>query len=168
MTRSLGAIAGGLSVADEAMVCRYNMLFYPGEKLLSVSDKLLDELKATQASVAPSRPYVPEPVITDAPPSTTGPSPVAAPVYAGARTTKAMDDALFSAAGRLQGRGTDRRRMILIVSDGRNEPRVITRMTLKRLGNRETPQRLINGLPDGSSSRSYFKTLRKVIMKQAI
>src|SRR5262249_10840407 len=65
MARSLGAIAGGLSVADEAMVCRFDMLFYPGEKFMSVSDKLLDELKATQAWVSPPPPYIPESVITD-------------------------------------------------------------------------------------------------------
>ena len=123
MARSLGAIAGGLSVADEAMVCRYDMLFYPGEKFMSVSGKLFDELKTTQASVAPSPPYIPQPVISDAA-STSGPPPVAAPTYAGDRTTKALDDALFSAAGLLQDRGIDRRKIILVVSDGRNEPKL--------------------------------------------
>jgi len=123
MAKSLGAIAGGLSVADEAMVCHYDMLFYPGEKFTSVSSRLIDELKATQAVVAPSPPYIPDPLVTDAA-STSGPPPLAAPTYAGARTTKAMDDALFSAAELLQGRGSDRRRIILIVSDGRNEPKL--------------------------------------------
>src|SRR5262249_27527226 len=123
MARSLGAIAGGLSVADEAMVCRFDMLFYPGEKFMSVSDKLLDELKATQAWVSPPPPYIPESVITDAA-STSGPPPVAAPTYAGGRTTKALDDALFSATGLLRGRDTDRRKIILVVSDGRNEPKL--------------------------------------------
>ncbi len=123
MAKSLGAIAGGLSVADEAMVCRYDMHFYPGEKFTSVSDNLIDELKTTQAAVAPPPPYIPEPLITDSA-STSGPPPLAAPTYAGARTTKAMDDALFSAAELLQGRGRDRRRIILIVSDGRNEPKL--------------------------------------------
>ena len=123
MAKSLGAIAGGLSVADEAMVCHYDVLFYPGEKFTSVSSNLIDELKATQAAVAPSPPYIPDPVVTDAA-STSGPPPLAAPTYAGARTTKAMDDALFSAAELLQVRGSDRRRIILIVSDGRNEPKL--------------------------------------------
>jgi VWFA-related protein len=123
MAKSLGAIAGGLSVADEAMVCQYDMLFYPGEKFASVSSNLIDELKATQAAVAPSPPYIPDPLITDAA-STSGPPPLGAPTYAGARTTKAMDDALFSSAGLLQGRGSDRRRIILIVSDGRNEAKL--------------------------------------------
>jgi Ca-activated chloride channel homolog len=123
MAKSLGAIAGGLSVADEAMVCHYDMLFYPGEKFASVSSNLIDELKATQAAVAPSLPYIPDPLVTDAA-STSGPPLLAAPTYAGARTTKAMDDAIFSAAELLQGRGSDRRRIILIVSDGRNEPKL--------------------------------------------
>jgi Ca-activated chloride channel homolog len=123
MAKSLGAIAGGLSVADEAMVCHYDMLFYPGEKFTSVSSNLIDELKATQAAVAPSPPYIPDPLVIDAA-STSGPPPLAAPTYAGARTTKAMDDALFSAAELLQDRGSDRRRIILIVSDGRNEPKL--------------------------------------------
>jgi Ca-activated chloride channel homolog len=123
MAKSLGAIAGGLSVADEAMVCHYDVLFYPGEKFTSVSSNLIDEIKATQAAVAPSPPYIPEPLITDAA-STSGPPPLAAPTYAGARTTKAMDDALFSSAGLLQSRGSDRRRIILIVSDGGNEPKL--------------------------------------------
>jgi hypothetical protein len=101
MAKSLGAIAGGLSVADEAMVCHYDVLFYPGEKFTSVSSNLIDELKATQAAVAPSPPYIPDPPITDAA-STSGPPPLAAPTYAGARTTKAMDDALFSSAGLLR------------------------------------------------------------------
>jgi VWFA-related protein len=123
MAKSLGAIAGALSVADEAMVCHYDMLFYPGAQFTSVSDSLVDELKVTQAAVAPPPPYTPEPLITD-PKSTSGSPPLAAPTYAGARTTKAMDDALFSAAELLQARGSDRRKMILIVSDGRNEPKL--------------------------------------------
>jgi VWFA-related protein len=123
MTKSLRAIAGGLSVADEAMVCRYDMLFYPGEKFTSVSDNLIDELKTTQAAVAPPPPYIPDPLITDAK-STSGPPPLAAPTYAGSRPSKAMDDALYSAAELLQDRGGDRRRVILIVSDGLNEPKL--------------------------------------------
>ena len=123
MAKSLGAIAGALSVGDEAMVCHYDMLFYPGANFTSVSDNLVDELKVTQAAVAPAPPHIPEPLITD-PKSTSGPPPLAAPTYAGARTTKAMDDALFSAVELLQGRGSDRRKIILIVSDGRNEPKL--------------------------------------------
>jgi Ca-activated chloride channel family protein len=123
MAKSLGAIAGGLSTADEAMVCHYDVLFYPGEKFTNVSSNLMDELKATQAAVTPSPPYIPEPLPTG-PSSTTGPPPIAAPTYAGSRPTKAMDDAIYSAAKLLQDRGGDRRKVILIASDGLNEPKL--------------------------------------------
>jgi len=65
MTKSLGAIAGGMSVADEAMVCRYDMLFYPGDKFTSVSGNLMDALKATQSAASPSPQYIPQPLNTD-------------------------------------------------------------------------------------------------------
>jgi VWFA-related protein len=123
MAKSLRAITGGLSVVDEAMVCHYDMLFYPGDKFTSVSGNLIDQLKATQAAVAPSPQYLPPPVVTDAA-STTGPPPIAAPIHAGSRPSKAMDDAIYSAAELLQDRGSDRRKVILIVSDGLNEPKL--------------------------------------------
>jgi VWFA-related protein len=123
LAKSLKAVVGGLSVADEAMVCHYDMLFYPGEKFSSVSGDLLDELKDTQAAVTPSPPYIPQPVIS-APRTTTGPPPIAAPVYAGSRPSKAMDDALYSSVELLQNRGADRRKVILIISDGLNEPKL--------------------------------------------
>jgi Ca-activated chloride channel homolog len=123
MTKSLVAIAGGLSATDEAMVCRYDMLFYPGDKFTSVSGNLIDVLKATQSAAAPSPQYIPEPVRTDRS-STTGPPAIAAPAYAGSRPSKALDDALYSAAELLQDRGGDRRKVILIVSDGANEPKL--------------------------------------------
>jgi Ca-activated chloride channel homolog len=123
MAKSLRAIAGGLSPTDEAMVCRYDMLFYPGDKFLSVSDNLLDELKSAQSTVAPPPPFVPLPVTRDTD-LTSGPPSLAAPTYAGARTSKAMDDAIFSSAELLVSRGQGRREIILIVSDGRNEPKL--------------------------------------------
>ena len=123
MVKSLRAVAGGLSVADEAMVCHYDMLFYPGEKFTSVSGNFIDELKATEAAVAPSPQYTPQPAVTDAA-STTGPPPIAAPTYAGSRPSKAMDDAIFSATELLQDRGNDRRKVILVISDGANEPKL--------------------------------------------
>lgn len=123
MTKSLGAIAGGLSDTDEAMVCRYDMLFYPGDKFTSVSGNLIEALKATQNAAAPSPQYIPQPLVNDKI-STSGPPATAAPTYAGHRPSKAMDDALYSAAELLQDRGGDRRRVILLVSDGVNEPKL--------------------------------------------
>jgi VWFA-related protein len=123
VAESLRAIAGGLSATDEAMVCRYDMLFYPGQAFMNVTGDLIDELKATQTAAKPSPPYIPPPTITDRS-TTTGPPPLPAPAYAGSRPSKAMDDALYSAAALLKNRPGDRRRVILIVSDGGDEPQL--------------------------------------------
>jgi hypothetical protein len=123
MTKSLRAIAGGLSEADEAMVCHYDMEFYPGKEFTSVSGDLIDALKDTQNAAEPSAPYIPQPMVTDRS-TTTGPPPIPAPTYAGSRPSKAMDDALHSAGELLESKSGDRRRAILIVSDGGNEPKL--------------------------------------------
>lgn len=123
MTRSLRAIAGGLSDTDEAMVCRFDMLFYPGNEFTNVEGNLISALKAAATAAQPEPPYIPQPTITDRS-STSGPPPLPAPVYAGARSTKALDDAICSAADLLQHRARDRRRIILLISDGANEPKL--------------------------------------------
>ena len=123
MTRSLRAIAGGLSDSDEAIVCRYDMLFYPGSSFTNSAGSLIADLKAAQIAAEPSPQYIPQPLVTDRV-STSGPPSTAAPTYAGSRPSKALDDALYSAAQLLHDRAKDRRRAILLVSDGRNEPKL--------------------------------------------
>ena len=97
MAGSVRSIIGDIADQDEAMVCRFDMLFYPGDKFTSDSLDLIAALKSGQSAAKPSRPYVPPPMITD-PVSTTGPPSVAAPIYAGSRPSKALDDALYSSA----------------------------------------------------------------------
>ena len=123
MARSVGSVIGDIAEQDEAVVCRFDMLFYPGEEFTDDSLKLIAALKSAQAQAQPSHPYVPQPLITD-PVSTTGPPRPAAPTHAGSRPTKALDDALYSSAQLLQQRPTDRRRIILILTDGWNEPKL--------------------------------------------
>jgi Ca-activated chloride channel family protein len=123
MARSVRSIIGDIADQDEAMVCRFDMLFYPGDQFTSDSLKLIAALKSAQSGAQPSRPYVPQPLITD-PVSTTGPPSVAAPIYAGSRPSKALDDALYSSAQLLQQQPSDRRRIILILTDGLNEPKL--------------------------------------------
>jgi Ca-activated chloride channel family protein len=123
MIKSLRAVIGGLSGMDEASVCRFDMLFYPGEGFTGSADKLLAELKEVQTEAQPPPEYVPQPLVTDTS-STSGPPRLPAPTYLGARPSKALDDAVYSAAGLLGGRGTNRRKIILIVSDGVNEPKL--------------------------------------------
>src|SRR5262249_21722525 len=72
MARSVGSIIGDVADQDEALVCRFDMLFYPGDEFTSDSLKLIAALKSAQSAAQPSHPYVPQPLITD-PVSTTGP-----------------------------------------------------------------------------------------------
>jgi Ca-activated chloride channel homolog len=123
MAGSVRSIIGDIADQDEVMVCRFDMLFYPGDEFTSDSTKLMAALKTAQSAAQPSRPYVPEPLVTD-PTSTTGPPPLAAPTYAGSRPSKALEDALYSSAQLLQQRPNDRRRIILILTDGLDEPKL--------------------------------------------
>ena len=123
MAQSLRAIAAGVSLADEAMVCRFDLLFYAGDAFSSDGDRLLAELKdaqkASEASTAGPVPFV-------TPPSThtltNGDPGRIAPTHLGSAPTKALVDAVFQAAQLLRGRGQNRRKVILLVSDGINGP----------------------------------------------
>ena len=123
MARSVRSIIGDIADQDEAMVCGFDMLFYPGEEFTSDSFKLMAALRSAQEAAQPSRPYVPAPRITD-PVSTTGPPSLAAPTYSGSRPSKALEDALYSSAELLQQRPKDRRKIILMLTDGLNEPKL--------------------------------------------
>jgi len=123
LARSVRSNIGDVADQDEAMVCRFDMLFYPGDEFTSDSIKLMAALKSAQSAAQPSPPYIPQPLITD-PVSTIGPPSVSAPTYSGARPSKAIEDALYSAAQLLQQRPSDRRRIILILTDGLDEPKL--------------------------------------------
>jgi Ca-activated chloride channel homolog len=121
MAPTLRAITAGISSYDEALICRFDLDFHPGDAFTGDLDKLWSDLKNAQEHAAPST-SGPVPFVT--PPSDHAPGvgePVPkAPVNAGARPTKALDDAIHSAAELLHDRGTVRRKIVLIVSDGAN------------------------------------------------
>jgi VWFA-related protein len=96
MVESLRALLGGVSLQDQAMVCRFDMLFYPGDGFTSDLDKLMTEVKKAQGEIKPTPKYIPQPLVRGN--STTGSPSVPAPTYAGSRPSKALDDAVFSAA----------------------------------------------------------------------
>jgi VWFA-related protein len=64
MARSVRSIIGDIADQDEAMVCRFDMLFYPAE-FTSDSMKLMAALKSAQSAAQPSPPYIPQPLVTD-------------------------------------------------------------------------------------------------------
>src|ERR1700730_13397487 len=123
MAPTLRAITGGISANDEALVCRFDLDFYPGDAFSSDLDKLWADLKNAQEQSGPSAsapaPFVGSP--SDHPLGVGEPRQTAS-VKFGSRPTKALDDAIHSAAVLLHDRGLARRKIILIVSDGVNGP----------------------------------------------
>src|SRR5437016_14058214 len=105
------------------MVCCFDMLFYPGDEFTSDSMKLMADLKSAPSAAQPSPPYIPQPLVTDRV-STTEPPSASAPTYSGSTPSKALEDALYSAAQLLQQRPRDRRRLIPIFTDGLDEPKL--------------------------------------------
>src|SRR5947208_15806998 len=80
-------------------------------------------LQSALSAVQPPPPCVPQRLVTHRV-STTGPPSVSAPTYSRSRPSKALEDALYSAAQLLQQRPSDRRRIILIFTDGLDEPKL--------------------------------------------
>jgi Ca-activated chloride channel family protein len=123
MAPTLRAITAGISTNDEAIVCRFDLDFYPGDAFSSDLDKLWSDLKSVQDHAAPSNagpvPFVTSP--STHPPGVGEPA-MTVPIKSGSRPTKALDDAIHSAATLLHDRGLARRKIILVVSDGVNGP----------------------------------------------
>lgn len=118
---SLHAILAGISSADEALVCTFDLTFSAVGDFTGNSDPLFDALLKAQEASKPGHPML---VPFAAGPSWHGLTPgeptQAAPTYLGSRPTKALDDAVYSAAELLKDRGRNRRKIILVVSDGIN------------------------------------------------
>src|SRR5207245_4851646 len=123
MAPTLRAITAGISLDDEAIICRFDLSFYPGEGFSGDLNKVWADLKDAQGHSGPST-SGPVPFVT--PPSShqlgVGEPPLAAPTHLGSRPTKALDAAVHSAAELLHDRGVSRRKIILLISDGLNGP----------------------------------------------
>jgi VWFA-related protein len=121
---SLLAILGGLSTEDEAFICRFDQFFHPGKGFTKDQDKLSKELKRTkldtEADIAPPSPqFSGTPTINNH--SATDDSAIDKGAQAiKGQPTKALDDAMFAATQLLHDRPRNRRRVILLISDGVN------------------------------------------------
>jgi Ca-activated chloride channel family protein len=120
---SLRAIVGGMSTRDEAFVCRFDQFFHPGKGFTTDQDKLLTELKRTHLDTEPSTGPAGGPF--NGPSINNQPAPGAPVIQESTRiikgeTTKALDDAVYSAAQLLKDRGRERRKIIVLISDGQN------------------------------------------------
>jgi len=130
VAESLRAIAGGLSVNDETIVCRFDQFFHEGKGFIADRDKVETELKRTQLDEEPSV-APPSPAVNNGPSinghSSMGDAPNigAATMNIGGQPTKALDDAVYSAAQLLKERDPERRRrkIIFLISDGVNGPK---------------------------------------------
>jgi Ca-activated chloride channel homolog len=125
VSTSLEAIVNGMSLDDEAFVCRFDQFLHPGKGFTRDRDALLTELQRTKLDTEPST-SPPGGAIANAP-SINGHSAIGdAPNMASAtmnirgQTTKALDDAVFGAAQLLRDRPRTRRKLILLISDGAN------------------------------------------------
>src|SRR2546426_5873182 len=121
LVQSLRAVVGGISSTDEAMICRFDLKFYPGEGFTSDPDRLVAELKKAQEVSGPST-AGPVPYVTG--PSSHAPGigepRQAAPTNLGSRPTKALHEAVYSAAPLLHDPDRGRRKIMLVISDGIN------------------------------------------------
>jgi VWFA-related protein len=138
---SLLAIVAGLSESDETFVCRFDQFFHLGKGFVTDQDKLRTELKRTaldeQPSTAPAGiPLNEGPIINGHSPTSDAPNIAGTTTIIKGQPTKALDDAVYAAAQLLKDRGRDRRKIILLISDGVNAPKFNKfsyDMTLKEL-----------------------------------
>ncbi|HEY4979642.1 MAG TPA: VWA domain-containing protein [Candidatus Acidoferrum sp.] len=120
---SLRSIVGGLSTSDETFVCRFDQFFYPGKGFTKDQDKLLTELRRTEiashSSVPPPGGPFDGPTINNQPAPGAPMNPAGLKAIKG-QSTKALDDAVYAAAELLKDRPRERRKVILLISDGQN------------------------------------------------
>jgi VWFA-related protein len=125
VTASLRSVLAGMSVDDEAFVCKFDQFFHPGKGFTKDQDKLLTELKRTsldeEPSVsAPSAAVNNGPTINGHAAGSDAPSVTGATMNIKGQPTKTLDDAVYESTQLLKDRGRDRRKLILLISDGVN------------------------------------------------
>jgi len=128
VTASLRSVIAGMSVDDEAFICRFDQFFHPGKGFTKDQDKLLTELKRTSLDEEPSV-SAPSAAVNNGPTINGHSATSDAPSVAGAtmnikgQPTKTLDDAVYESTQLLKDRGRDRRKLILLISDGVNGPK---------------------------------------------
>ncbi len=118
--KTMTAVAGGLSAADEAAIMLFDEQTAAPSEWFNDTDKLYDQLKRTeldgQFSVRAGGPMTSGPRI-NAQPQAGGVPP--SPARSG-RSSKRLDDAVFAAAMHLRQAPRDHRKIVFLISDGAN------------------------------------------------
>lgn len=123
---SLVSLVAGMSTSDEAFVCRFDQYFHEGKGFTKDQDKLVTELRRTvlssRSSTPPSGDPFNGPTINNVPAPGTSPLDTRSGTLAiKGQPTKALDDAVYSAAMLMKDRDSrKRRKVILLISDGEN------------------------------------------------
>ncbi len=123
---SLRAIVGGMSTSDEAFVCTFDQYFHEGHGFTRDQDKLITELRRKDVSSKSTPSIAPQGGPFEGPTINGAPAPGApmndpSLIAIKGQPTKALDDAVYSAAMLLQDRPwQQRRKVILLISDGKN------------------------------------------------
>jgi len=122
---SLVSIVSGLSNSDEAFICRFDQYFHEGKGFTRDQDRLITELRRTELESHSAAPPVggpfEGPTINNAPAPGANPAQFPSTHVLGGQPTKALDDAVYDGAQLLKDRDPKKRRkVILLISDGRN------------------------------------------------
>lgn len=133
---SLDSVVNGISLEDEAFVCRFDQFFHPGKGFTNDPDKLLTELQRTTLDSQPAGgPTTPSSGAITNGPSINGhsaigdqPNITSATIQLKGQPTKALDDAVYGAAQLLHDRPRTRRKVILLISDGANGGKKVNTM----------------------------------------
>jgi len=117
LRRSLLALAGAFSESDEVALASFASFFTPVMDFSPDNDHLMAELKR----IVSGDESFPDPESTAPHPTAGGQipgAPTTAPQVAPDKTTKHLDDALHAAAEALRARDRQRRKVVILVSDG--------------------------------------------------
>jgi VWFA-related protein len=119
--KTLETVAGGFSAADEVSLWRFDNVPEKISEFIGTNDALLTELK--RIDLSSSFPGIGSAPMTNGPHVNTAqpPGPAAVPsMAAGHPNNKHINDAIYEAAMQLRERGRERRKIIVLISDGQN------------------------------------------------
>jgi Ca-activated chloride channel family protein len=123
---SIKAVVAGMSAADEASICRFDQFFHEGKGFSANQDRLLTELQRTPIDnsrpqgAPPGGPFNGPTINGQAAPGVNQVDQYGSTRVIADQHTKTIDDAVFASAQLLEARPRERRKIILLISDGQN------------------------------------------------